>query len=118
MSESKAEEKEYKYCLRWSGTYDTPKLRAAMERCKDVKLFRAAEPYFVNAEEFNTLVEKGVISKAQSWSQVKGDEIGLITKAKFGSPSQWEMISNCKYDFLEGWEAHERFLSPKKEGLI
>ncbi len=99
---------EYQYCLKWDGKEDTPKIRAAMERCKFIIMFENAEPRFVDHDEYKTLVKDGVISKPESYWEVREGEIGLITRENFGSSDQWQMVSNCKADFLAGWAAAQR----------
>jgi len=92
------------HCLRWSGQKDTAMLRAAMERCKQVPMFEAADPKMVTHEEYTALIEEGKVSKAESYWCVKEGLIGLITVKGIGSPNQWEQVSHCKVDFIEGWE--------------
>lgn len=96
---------DYKYCLRWCGTKDTPLFRASVEQCKQITMFKHAEPRVVTHDEYQALIEDGSISKAESYWKVSPGQVGLITLQQIGNHSQWDMVSNCKADFQDGWEA-------------
>jgi hypothetical protein len=103
--------KKYAWRLRWCGVEDTPRLRATVEHCKVFPLFRDADAHLIGSEEYQSLIKEGTISLAVAYWQIKGDEVGLITKDPYYGKfvDTWELISSAKSDFEDGWKACEKY---------
>jgi len=98
-------DKQYEFCLRWCGTKDVPRIRAAVEHTKTVRVFKASEPRIVTHDELNELIKAGEVRPSDSWWGVQPGEVGIVTIANIGNATQWENASNCKNDFITGWDA-------------
>lgn len=109
-----ADEKVYKYQLRWSGEKDIPMRRQAIEQAKKDNMFNASDPKIVTHEEFIQLIDQEVIRPAQSYWDVKPGQIGVVTYSNHGSPIQWENARHAYNDFIDGWDAAVKHMEESK----
>ena len=100
-----AEKKVYELCLRWAGSKDTAMYRAAVKHAEVVTMFEASEPRIVTHDELKELIEAGKVRPTESYWGIREGDIGVVTISNIGSPTQWENASNCKGDFIDGWNA-------------